>query len=123
LAIRLRSIDADIHQAPAARRRGAVDGAYNRYTSRSGRVSIEFGMAGMIDFVHKRINPRLAPCRHTSATAVWPFVASLRAIHDMMDRVTTLETRRGLDGAATAMNWGQLAAGRLLQRLIGRICC
>jgi glycosyltransferase involved in cell wall biosynthesis len=118
----------------------------NRYTSRPERVSIGFEMSDMIDFAHQRIDHWAALSRHSDRNDYQAAVALLRAVYDMVDRVKTWETQRGLDGAsafrtrceeldraydelelrhgiATGMQGFPQAAGGILQRLIGRMRC
>jgi glycosyltransferase involved in cell wall biosynthesis len=72
----------------------------NRYTSRPQRVGSEPEGADLIDFAHRRIDHWLARSRRSDRNDYTAAVALLRAIYDMVDRIKSWESQRGLDGAS-----------------------
>ncbi len=72
----------------------------NRYTSRPQRVGSEPEGADLIDFAHRRIDHWLARSRQSDRNDYPAAVALLRAIYDMVDRIKSWESQRGLDGAS-----------------------
>jgi glycosyltransferase involved in cell wall biosynthesis len=70
----------------------------NRYTNEPQRVRAEAEGRALIDFAHDRIDHWLARSHRTNRDDYPAAVALLRAIYDMVDRVKTWETERGIDG-------------------------
>ena len=72
----------------------------NRYTSRPERVAVTGGEGELAAFAHARIDHWLVRTRDPAPDGYAAAVALLRAIYDMVDRLKTWETARGLDGEA-----------------------
>lgn len=72
----------------------------NRYTSRPNRACVTGGEEDLIRFSHDRIDHWMKQTTPSPPDAYPAAVAMLRAIYDMVDRLKTWETARGLDGTA-----------------------
>ncbi len=72
----------------------------NRYTSRLNRARVTGGEEDLIRFSHDRIDHWVRQTTPSPSDAYPAAVAVLRAVYDMVDRLKTWETARGLDGAA-----------------------
>jgi hypothetical protein len=70
----------------------------NRYTSRPNRIRTEPGSGDLIGFAHEQIDFWVRRTEDTSGNDYPAAVALLRAIYDMVDRLKTWETERGIDG-------------------------
>lgn len=71
----------------------------NRYTSRPNRVRAEAGPSSLIQFGHEQIDHWMRRTADSSGDDYPAAVALLRAIYDMVDRLKSWETERGIDGA------------------------
>ena len=72
----------------------------NRYTSRPNRARVSGGEDDLVRFSHGRIDHWMQRTRPSAPDDNPAAVAVLRAIYDMVDRLKTWETARGLDGEA-----------------------
>ena len=71
----------------------------NRYTSRPDRAHIIGYEDDLVGFAHHRIDHWVDRTGHTSPDDYPAAVALLRAVYDIVDRLKTWETARGVDGA------------------------
>ncbi len=71
----------------------------NRYTSRPDRVRAEDTTGNLIRFAHEQIEFWMRRTDDTTGNDYPAAVALLRAIYDMVDRLKTWETDRGVDGS------------------------
>jgi len=91
----------------------------NRYTSRPDRVQAGGVDGDLIEFSHDRIDHWTRRTAASDRNDYPAAVALLRAIYDMVDRLKSWETERGLDGAAM-LTAAQAAFGPATGPLPGR---